>query len=321
MITETHAVTIPMRVRFRRVDERQALLIRGPAGWGEFSPFAEYPPSMTAWWWQCAQEAATEGWPTPLRTRIPVNTTVPAVAPEVAHRMVRESGCSTAKVKVAEPGQGLVEDEARVEAVRDAVGPDGHIRVDANAAWDVDAAVRALRLLDTAAGGLQYAEQPCATLEEMARVRRAVDVRLAADESIRTAEDPLRVAGLEAADVIVVKVQPLGGVRRAIRVVEAAGLPAVVSSAIETSVGLAAGAALAAALPDLPYACGLGTATLLAGDVVRSPLRPVDGYIPVEPPVVDPVELERWMASPDAEIGDRYLAAASAVGEAGSTHA
>ncbi|MEE8600902.1 o-succinylbenzoate synthase [Euzebya tangerina] len=318
MITETHAVRIPLRVTFRRVDSRTALLIRGEAGWGEFSPFPEYPPQVTAWWWRAAQEAATEGWPAPLRNAIPVNTTVPAMDPERAHAMVRASGCRTAKVKVAERGQSLAHDEARVEAVRDALGPDGHVRVDANAAWDADQAVAALRVLDRAAGGLQYAEQPCSTLEEMAAVRRRIDVPLAADESIRTAEDPLRVAGLEAADVVVVKVQPLGGVRRALRVVEAAGLPAVVSSAIETSVGLAAGAALAAALPELPYACGLGTATLLEGDVTHAPRLPVDGRIPVGPVEVNDGLVEEWAAPPSADIHDRYLAAAAAVGAAAS---
>lgn len=305
-------VRIPLTVRFRRVTQRTAVLVRGPAGWGEFSPFPGYPPQTTRWWWACAQEAAHHGWPAPRRARIPVNTTVPAVDAQTAHDMVLRSGCATAKIKVAEPGQRLADDQARVEAVRDALGPHGHIRIDANGAWDVDEAIAALRLLDRAAQGLQYAEQPCETLEEMARLRQKVDVRLAVDESIRTAADPLRVAGLAAADIIVVKVQPLGGVRRALQVVEAAGLPAVVSSAVETSVGLAAGAALAAALPDLPYACGLGTAPLLAGDVVTDPLTPSDGHIDVRPVVVDPALLQRWAApDPKAQM-DRYRAAAVA---------
>ncbi|MGI9015575.1 MAG: o-succinylbenzoate synthase [Euzebya sp.] len=309
-------VQIPLVTRFRRVTMRRAVLIQGPAGWGEFSPFPEYTPEVTRWWWACAQEAAMQGWPPPLRHSIPVNTTVPAVDPDTAHAMVLASGCTTAKIKVADPGHTLAQDQARVEAVADALGPAGHIRIDANAAWDVDQAVTALRLLDRAAGGLQYAEQPCATLAQMAQVRRKVNVLIAADESIRTAEDPLRVAGLEAADLIVVKVQPLGGVRRALAVVEAAGLPAVVSSAIETSVGLAAGAALAAALPSLPYACGLGTASLLRGDVTAQPLHPVNGHIPVRRPRVDPDLLQRW-AAPDAEAEiDRYRAAAAAVGAA-----
>jgi O-succinylbenzoate synthase len=191
---------------------------------------------------------------------------VPAVDAQRAHAMVTASGCRTAKVKVAEPGQSLDDDMARVEAVRDALGASGNVRVDANAAWSVDEAVTALDALSQF--DLEYAEQPVATLPEMAELRRRVDVRLAADESVRTAEDPLRVAGLEAADVVVLKVQPLGGVRRCLEVAEACGLPVVVSSAIETSVGIAAGVALAAALPSLPFACGLGTLPLLDGDVV-----------------------------------------------------
>jgi o-succinylbenzoate synthase len=270
---------LPMRVRFRRQDRRSGVLLRGTAGWGEFSPFPDYDAAACTRWLAAAREAADVGWPAPVRASVPVNTTVPAVPPEQAHALVVASGCRTAKVKVAELGQRLADDVARVEAVRDALGPDGKVRVDANAGWDVDDAVTALKALDAFA--LEYAEQPVATLEEMAQLRRRVDVRLAADESVRTAEDPLRVAGLEAADIVVLKVQPLGGVRRCLEVAEACGLPVVVSSAVETSVGIAAGVALAAALPELPFACGLGTVSLLAADVVDDPLLPVDGELPV----------------------------------------
>jgi O-succinylbenzoate synthase len=293
-----HVVDIPMRVRFRRQDRRSAVLVQGDAGWGEFSPFGEYDDRIASRWLAAAREAADIGWPEPRRDRIPINTTVPAVGPEQAHAMVLASGCSTAKVKVAEPGQALADDEARVEAVRAALGPDGKVRIDANAAWTVDEAEAALRVLGRY--DLEYAEQPVLTLEEMAALRRRVDVRLAADESIRTAADPLRVAGLEAADIVVLKVQPLGGVRACLRIAAACGLPVVVSSAIETSVGIAAGLALAAALPDLPYACGLGTVPLIDGDVCASPLVPVDGMLPVGAVVPDPDLLTRWAA--DAEL-------------------
>ncbi|GIH95548.1 o-succinylbenzoate synthase [Planobispora siamensis] len=288
---------IPMRTRFRGQTVREGVLIEGPAGWGEFSPFPEYGPAECARWRACAEEAAFTGWPAPLRDRIPVNAIVPAVGPEQAHEMARRSGCGTVKVKVAERGQRFAEDLARVEAVRDALGPSGRVRVDANGAWDVDTAVSAIAELDRFT--LEYVEQPCATLEELARVRRKVEVPIAADESIRRAEDPLRVRAAEAADIAVVKVQPLGGVAAALRVVEACGLPAVVSSAVETSVGLAAGVALAAALPELPYACGLGTLSLLEGDVVADPLVPVDGMLAVWRPTVDEAALARYeMESP-----------------------
>ncbi|HEX4814104.1 MAG TPA: o-succinylbenzoate synthase [Nonomuraea sp.] len=276
---------IPMRTRFRGQTVREGVLLPGPAGWGEFSPFPEYGPRECARWLACAREAAFEGWPAPVRDRVPVNATVPAVDAERAHEIVRRSGCGTAKVKVAERGQTFADDVARVEAVRDALGPSGRLRVDANGAWSVEEAVSRLKRLDTY--DLEYAEQPCATLEELAAVRRACDVPIAADESIRRADDPLRVRAAEAADVAVVKVQPLGGVRHALRVVEACGLPAVVSSAVETSVGLAAGLALAAALPSLPYACGLGTMSLLAGDVVDDSLVPVGGELVVRRPSVN----------------------------------
>ncbi|MEU8124971.1 o-succinylbenzoate synthase [Spirillospora sp. NPDC049024] len=300
--------SIPMRTRFRGVTRREGALLQGPAGWGEFSPFAEYGPAECARWLAAAREAAAQGWPAPVRDRVPVNATIPAVGPERAFEMARESGCRTAKVKVAERGQTDADDMARVEAVRAALGPQGRIRVDANGAWDVDRAARMVRSLDR--WELEYAEQPCATLEELAAVRRRVDVPIAADESIRRAEDPLKVRAADAADVAVLKVQPLGGVAASLRVAEACGLPVVVSSAVETSVGLAAGVALAAALPELRYACGLGTLSLLEGDVVRDPLRPVAGEIEVRRPVVDEEALRRWEV-PSAPWRERALAAQS----------
>jgi O-succinylbenzoate synthase len=279
--------SLPMRTRFRGITVREGVLLRGAAGWGEWSPFLEYDAAVAEPWLRCAEEAAAGDWPEPVRTSVPVNVTVPAVGPEQAHRIVLAGGCRTAKVKVAEPGQTLADDQARLEAVRDAIGPDGRIRVDANGLWDVDTAVASIAVLDRAAGGLEYVEQPVMSVEDLAVVRRAVGVPIAADESIRRAADPYRVRDLEAADVAVLKVQPLGGVRACLRIAEDIGLPVVVSSALETSVGIAAGVALAAALPELPYACGLATVQLLTSDVVTEPLLPVDGALPVRLPVVD----------------------------------
>ena len=304
------AFAIPMRTKFRGITVREGALIQGPAGWGEFSPFAEYGPAESARWLASAIESATVPWPAPVRDVVPVNVTVPAVGPERAYEIVAASGCRTAKVKVAEPGQREAEDLERVAAVRDALdaaGPGGRIRVDANGGWPVDAAARMLRPLSR--HGLEYAEQPCATLPELARLRRLVDIPIAADESIRKADDPLKVRAAGAADIVMVKVQPLGGVRAALRVARACGLPAVVSSAVDTSVGLAAGVALAAALPALPYACGLATMSLLEGDVTAAPLAESGGQLPVRRPPVDPDALARWETDPEP-WRERALAAA-----------
>jgi O-succinylbenzoate synthase len=300
--------SVPLRTRFRGITVREGVLLRGEAGWGEFSPFWDYAAAECVPWLRAAREAADLGWPAPVRREVPVNVTVPAVGPEQAAEIVRRGGCRTAKVKVAEPGQTETDDLARVDAVRAALGPDGRIRVDANGGWDVDTAVRVLKLLDRFE--LEYAEQPCATVEELAQVRRRQDVPVAADESIRRAEDPLRVARLEAADIAVLKVQPLGGVRACLDIAERIGLPVVVSSALETSVGIAAGVALAAALPELPYACGLATVQLLRSDVVAEPLLPVDGMLPVRRPEPDPARLAA-VAAPEATMTawDRRLAA------------
>lgn len=300
-----------MPTRFRGITRREGMVFEGPAGWAEFSPFLDYDARESAPWLAAAIESAEREWPAPLRTHVPVNCTVPAVGPEQAAAIVRRSGCSTAKVKVAEKGQRLADDLERVEAVRDAIGTRGQVRVDANGGWSVDEAVSAIAALTIAAHGLEYVEQPCASVEDLAAVRRRVDVPIAADESIRRAADPFRVVELEAADIAVLKVAPLGGVHACLRIAEQIGLPVVVSSAVDTSIGLAAGLALAAALPELPYACGLGTTSLLDGDVVASPLVPAAGMLPVGRQRLDPAAYERVAA--DRETDARWQARLAAV--------
>ncbi|WP_300681506.1 o-succinylbenzoate synthase [Nocardioides sp.] len=297
-MSDRHVFSIPMRTRFRGITVREGALIRGEAGLGEWSPFLDYTdPAVAAPWLRAAREAAAGDWPAPVRDSVPVNVTVPVVDPERAHAITLAGGCRTAKVKVGE--SPLAEDAARLEAVRDALGPEGRIRIDVNGLWDVDTAVAAIPVLDRAAGGLEYVEQPVMAVEDLAVVRRRVNVPIAADESIRRAEDPLRVKQLEAADIAVLKVQPLGGVRACLEIAEQIGLPVVVSSALETSIGIAAGVALAAALPELPHACGLATVQLLTDDVTTTSLLPVDGALPVGVPALDESALERLRATPE----------------------
>jgi O-succinylbenzoate synthase len=299
-LSEVHVVSVPMRVPFRGVLHREALLLRGPAGWGEFAPFLEYDDAESARWLASALEATQDGWPEAVRDEVPVNATVPAVpADQVAAVLERFPGCTTAKVKVAQAGQVLRDDVDRVAAVRDLLGPTGCVRVDANGAWslsDARWAVAALSAFD-----LEYVEQPCASVEDLALLRIAlaragIEVLVAADESVRKASDPLRVARAGAADVLVLKVAPLGGVRPALEIAEQCGLPVVVSSALDTSVGISAGVALAAALPALPYACGLATTSLMAGDVVQHSLDGHGGVLRVAAVEPDPELLERHAA-------------------------
>ncbi len=304
---DVQVLSLPMRTRFRGLTTREVVLVRGPGGWAEFSPFREYDDAEATSWWRCTLEAASGGWPAPVRERVPVNATVPAIGPgEVPGVLDRFPGCTTAKVKVAERGQSHEDDLARLSAVRSVLGSSGKIRIDVNGGWSVDDAVTWLPRYDRVAGGLEYAEQPCATVEELAVVRRRVEVPIAADESIRRAEDPLRVARLQAADVAVLKVQPLGGVAACLRIAEQIGLPVVVSSALETSVGIAAGVALAAVLPSLPYACGLGTVSLFTRDVAVPPLVPSSGHLPVGPILPDDDALAALAAPP--ETRDWWLA-------------
>lgn len=301
---------LPMTVRFRGITRRRGVLVHGPAGWGEWSPFAEYVTPEIDAWWRAAREAAVEGFPAPVRASVPVNCTIPAVGPEDAHARAAASGCRTAKVKVADHPHSFAEDLARVEAVRDALGPGGRVRIDVNGRWGVDEAFGRLRAL--ARYDLEYAEQPCATTEELAELRlrlarAGVEVRIAADESIRRSGDPERVVALEAADVAVLKVQPLGGVRACLELAERLGLPVVVSSALESSVGISAGVALAAALPELPFDCGLNTVALLADDVAVTPLVAGRGVIEVRP--VEVRDVAEWDAGPAqaAEWRRRWL--------------
>jgi O-succinylbenzoate synthase len=274
----------------------------GAAGWAEFSPFEDYRPTDCVPWWRAAQEAAEQGFPAPRRTEVEVNAIIPAVGPVAAAKLLAGAGgARTVKVKVAEPGQTEAQETARLAAVRAALGPRGKIRIDANGAWDAETAIARIKRLARAADGLEYVEQPCRTVQELALVRRRSEVPVAADESIRRARDPFEVKRLEAADLVVLKVQPLGGVRACLRLAERLELPVVVSSAVETSVGLAMGLALAAALPRLDFACGLGTGQLLSGDLVRERLLVSDAVLPVRAVSPDPALLAEHAAAPALE--------------------
>lgn len=289
---ELYPVRLRMRYRFRRVEHREAVLIKGPAGWGEFSPFPGYPPRVTARWLAAALESACAPLPRPIRESVEVNVTVPAVDPDLARRIVSASGCTTAKVKVAEPGQDEAADLARVEAVREALGQQGRVRIDVNGAWDLETAIARLSALSRF--DLQYVEQPVSTIEDMVRLRKEVSVPVAADESVRTEADPLEVVRAGGADLLILKVQPMGGVARVVDVAGRSGLPCVISSALETSVGMAAGVRAAAVLPRLDLACGLATVTMLAEDVVSDRLEPVEGRVALRSPEPDPELLARY---------------------------
>lgn len=318
LLASARVVSIPTLTRFRGIDAREAVIFEGPNGASEFSPFLEYGDREASSWLEAAIEFGWGDLPPLRRSRIAVNATVPAVsAAEVPDILARFEGCRTAKVKVAERGQSLADDVDRVRAVRDAIGDDAHIRIDANGGWTVEEAVTALRAL--APFDLDYAEQPCATVAELVELRRRTTdqkvrgsqplVRIAADESVRKAEDPLAVARAGAADLLVVKAQPLGGIARTIAIIEEAGLPVIVSSALDTSVGISMGVHLAAALPEsslssagLAGACGLGTVALLAGDVATEPLLPAGGELEARRAILDPDALDRFAAGPERQL-------------------
>ncbi len=294
-IVEAVPYALALTRTFRRTTVREGVLLRGPAGWGEWAPFPEYDDAVAARWLAAAREAAIRPFPAARRAAVAVNAIVPALQPQAAAAFARcahdESGCTTIKIKVAEPGEPLETDVARVAAVRAAV-PAARIRIDANGGWTLPQARAALAAL----GDLEYVEQPCAALADCAAVRDLAPVAL--DEAVRLGGADL-AALRAAADLIVLKAAPLGGVRAALALAERCGLPAVVSGALDTAVGLSAGIALAAALPEQPYAAGLGTGRLLARDVTADPVVPRKGVLAVRRYAPDPRALQG--AAPAAE--------------------
>ncbi|KGJ72885.1 O-succinylbenzoate synthase [Cryobacterium roopkundense] len=301
LLDSARVVALPVVARFRGIDSREALLVEGPQGWTEFSPFVEYDDAESLDWLRATIDFGWSEAPHALRTSIPVNATIPAVGPdEVAAVLARFPGCRTAKVKVASPDQTLADDIARVSKVRELLGAEGRIRIDANGLWTVDEAEKAIHALNVF--DLEYVEQPCASVAELADIRERtayLGVPIAADESVRKTGDPLAVARAGAADILVIKAQPLGGIRAALSIIGQTGLPVVVSSALDTSIGISMGAHLAAAVPGLYFDCGLATASLLLGDVTSDPLLPVDGEIAVRRITPDPALLDKYAATPE----------------------
>ena len=301
LLATARGVDLPLVSRFRGLTSREALLVEGPHGWSEFSPFAEYGDEEAAHWLAAAIDFGWNAPPPQLRGAIAVNATLPAVTPgEVAAILDRFGMCRTVKVKVGEPGQVLSEDVARVAAARTYLGPEGRIRVDANGGWNVDEAEHAIHAL--AGFDLEYVEQPCATVDELFELRGRVKymgIPIAADESVRKATDPLLVARAGAADVLVLKAQPLGGVHAALAIAQESGLPVVISSALDTAIGLSMGLQLAASVPQLEFDCGLATSALFTDDVSDDRPLPLNGWIEVRRIAPNPSLLDKYAATPE----------------------
>ena len=272
MLLETlRVVALPTTTNFRGVTVREVALIHGEYGWGEFSPFLEYDDTESAPWLACAIEAATQPKPQLFRTEVAVNGTIPALNDrEELERVVNSfPGVSTFKVKV---GENLSEDIARINTIR-SLRPRAKIRIDANGLWSVDQAVSFLQSV----GDIEYIEQPCATIEELRELKKQIDVKIVGDEVLRKAKDPFAINLSGAVDYLMLKVQPLGGIKRAHKLAEHHNLPVVVSSALESAVGINYGLTLAASFEEMKFDCGLGTGSLLAKNVAELPI--IDGKI------------------------------------------
>jgi o-succinylbenzoate synthase len=288
-----------MRTKFRGLQNREALLFKGER-WAEFSPFLEYSDQESVTWLKAAIAFANDELPPLKRDQIRVNATLPAVeSAEVAAVLSRFEGFETVKVKVAEKGQSLVDDLARVREVA-RLYPNAKLRLDANGGYSMDQALQLVRQLDGI--NIEYLEQPVATIEEMAQLKTELSgsIKICADELIRKSNDPLEVARAEAADLVMLKAQPLGGIAASLEIANSIGLECVVSSAIETSVGISMGTYLACALDDLNYDCGLGTINLLAGDVAHNQ-APKNSILEPKLVEVDRDLLEKYRASPERQ--------------------
>jgi O-succinylbenzoate synthase len=273
LLDTLRVIALPMKSKFRGITVREVALIKGPYGWGEFSPFLEYEDAESAHWLASAVEAATTPRPKLFRTAVPVNGTIPALNdPAQLQELVASfPGVKSFKVKV---GENLVDDVARVNLIRQ-LQPEAKIRVDVNGLWGVEQAVEFLKLV----GDIEYIEQPCATIEELRELKNKSSVKIVADEVLRKASDPFEVNLAGAVDYLMLKVQPLGGIKRARALAEHHKLPVVISSALESAVGINYGLTLAASFEEMRFDCGLGTGSLLAKDVAQLPI--VDGEIEV----------------------------------------
>jgi len=272
-------VALPTKTNFRGITIREVALFQGEYGWGEFSPFLEYDYKESAPWLACAIEAATKPRPKLYRNSVKVNGTIPAINDVATLESIVSSfpGVETFKVKV---GDNLSEDIARLAKVR-ALSPNAKLRVDVNGNWSVQEAITNLLAIYENIGPLQYAEQPCGTLEELRELKEKlkVDIKIAGDEVLRKASDPFAIDLSGAIDVLMLKVQPLGGIARAHKLAEHHKLPVVVSSALESAIGINYGLILAASFAEMDFDCGLGTGSLLGADVASLPI--VNGAIEI----------------------------------------
>ncbi len=292
-LASLRVLALPMRTTFRSLDVRETALIKGESGWGEFAPFVEYSDQESLPWLESAIEAADKPLSPALRELIPINATVPASNDEAEIEQIMSwyPGVDTVKIKV---GTGIREDLARIKAVRKYL-PKAKIRIDVNGSWSPDDALININAIynEVAGDSLEYVEQPVANLDELKQLKEgmSVDVKIAGDEVLRKAKDPFAISLDGAIDLLMLKVSPLGGIKRAMDLAIHHKLPVVVSSALESAVGISHGLALAARLPELDYACGLGTSALFNQDISHIPI--INGAIKVKNYPIDIVQIER----------------------------
>ena len=301
LVAASRVVSIPLRTKFRGITERELLVFEGPNGFSEWAAFPEYSDEEAAAWLSAAIEWGFGNLPKPKRTSVPVNAILPAVAPQdVAKILTRAGKFTTVKIKTAEKGQGVSDDLARILEVQN-LYPEAKIRLDANGGFEISQVLDLLEKLSFEGVQLEYFEQPVATIAELAELkveiaRTGQTTLIAADESVRKSSDPLAVELAGAADILVLKSAPLGGIASALEIAASSKLPVVSSSAMQSSIGLSAELHFAACLDEVEFAAGLGTMNLFAGDLVKDSLKPVDGVLEVRRPEVSTSALDTLKA-------------------------
>jgi len=301
LMAAARVVSIPLRTRFRGMTERELLVFEGPNGWSEWAAFPEYSDEEASIWLEAALEWGYGKLPSPKQTEVKVNAILPAInGEEIAKVLTRAGKFETVKIKVAEPGQDASLDVARIQEVKN-LYPEAKLRLDANGGFEIPKAVELIEALSGLDIRLEYFEQPVKTIAELAELRleiskRGLDTLVAADESVRKSSDPLAVEIAQAADILVLKSAPLGGVAKALEIAASSKLPIVASSAMQSSIGLAAELHFAASLENSSFDAGLGTLNLFAGDLVKDSLKPVDGVLEVRRESLNPQALEIFNA-------------------------
>ncbi len=298
IFVDFNVVSIPTKTNFRGITNREVAIFSGSEGWSEFSPFVEYSNRESSTWLRAAVEASNTPWPHLYRKSIPINATLPNVSPEkVAGVLKNFEGCTTVKIKIDNfiSGAELVEETLNIL-------PGTKIRLDVNGSWSLDEALLYLYDFHLRFGNVfEYIEQPCTSFDDLVKLKSEIPMKIALDESIRKNLDSDLSDLAKAGDVAIIKWAPSGGFASAHEIANTVCLPVVISSALDTGIGISHSLALAGSFENLDFACGLGTVALLESDICEPALIPTQGFLDVNRVEPNFALVEKYQASEDRQ--------------------